>query len=303
MTQSSERPSISVVVASIVGAPFVDNCLRSLEKQSRELKAEVIVVACGTREHADRIARSFPWVAVLHVAERETIPQLRRRGVLAAGGEVVAVIEEHCIAVEDWLKQALAGLASGPYVAAGGPVADNSYKRMRDWVVYFVEYNGSLPPAASGETWQLNGANIAYRRQVLVENEQLLGLGYWEASLHPHLFAKGAKFVSLPAMVVRHCGPFNYGYYLQQRYWFSRAFAGHRARTLSATQKIAYLGAAPVVPLLLLARMWSRVREKQCRVSEFVQSLPLVVPALFVLVAGEWVGYAAGPGDALSKVE
>jgi hypothetical protein len=38
-------------------------------------------------------------------------------------------------------------------------------------------------------------------------------------------------------------------------------------------------------------------------VGKFAASLPLFVPALTALVAGEWVGYLAGPGDALSKVE
>jgi hypothetical protein len=31
--------------------------------------------------------------------------------------------------------------------------------------------------------------------------------------------------------------------------------------------------------------------------------LPLLIVALIVYALGEWVGYLAGPGDALSKVE
>ena len=36
---------------------------------------------------------------------------------------------------------------------------------------------------------------------------------------------------------------------------------------------------------------------------KFAQSLPLLIPALIVYVAGEFVGYLAGPGDALLRVE
>jgi hypothetical protein len=104
-------------------------------------------------------------------------------------------------------------------------------------------------------------------------------------------------------MIVHHRGPFNLGYYLKQRYWFSRAYAGTRARDLPAARRLAYLAAAPAVPALLLARMALRVWRKRCRVGKFVISLPLFVPALAAFVAGEWVGYLAGPGDALSKVE
>jgi hypothetical protein len=102
-------------------------------------------------------------------------------------------------------------------------------------------------------------------------------------------------------MVVHHRGPFDYGYYLQQRYWFSRAFAG--ARQLPASRKIAYFLASPLVPFLLLARMTQRVVRQRCRLEKFAQSLPLLIPVLMVYVAGECVGYLAGPGDALLKVE
>jgi hypothetical protein len=101
----------------------------------------------------------------------------------------------------------------------------------------------------------------------------------------------------------RHRGPFDFGYYLRQRYWFSRAYAGARADHLSPVRRIGYLVAAPVVPFLLLGRMSARVWRKRCRRSRYAAAIPLLLPALAVYVAGEWAGYAAGPGRALSKVE
>ena len=62
--------------------------------------------------------------------------------------------------------------------------------------------------------------------------------------------------------------------------------------------------ASPVVPFLLLARMAQRVlRASIATWISSSQSLPLLVPVLIVYVAGECVGYLAGPGDALLKVE
>jgi glycosyltransferase involved in cell wall biosynthesis len=292
---------ISVVIASIVGPPFIDECLESIERQAKNCAAEVIVVACGDSAYAERLTRKFPWVRVIHRAERETVPELRRRGVKEAHGAIVAIVEEHCLAAPDWLRRAMEAHAGGEYGVVGGPVVDYAYKRLRDWVVYFCEYNGYLPPWQDGETYNLGSANIAYSRAVLLKYESCLSQGYWEAGLHPRLIADGVKFRSAPAMVVHHRGPFDYGYYLQQRYWFSRAFAG--ARRLPASRKLAYFVAAPVVPLLLLARMAQRVLRQRCRVEKFAQSLPLLIPVLFVYVAGEFVGYLAGPGDALLKVE
>ena len=231
------------------------------------------------------------------------MPALRRRGVEQATGEFVAVIEEHCSAKADWLQQALLAHSTGRYGAVGGPVVDFNYPRLRDWVVYFLEYNAALPPVPKGETTDLNDANIVYPRRLLLEHLHLLDEGYWPMTLHPTLLSEGTKLLSAPDMIVYHRGPFNFGYYLRQRFLFSRAFAGVRARTQAPQRRLAYLLGAPLVPVMLLGRMTLRVLQKRHRVGRFIMALPLTVPALVVMVAGEWVGCLLGPGDALSKVE
>lgn len=299
---STKTPSISVVIASKVGPPFIDQCLESIEKETKELGAEAIVVIPEGNSDAARIETEFPWTRVIEAPERE-VPALRRRGVDEARGELIAVIEEHCSAREDWLHKATAALSRNAYGSVGGPVVDYDYDTLRDWTVYFCEYNGALPPVPDGETTELNDANIAYPRSVLIEHRDLLDEGYWPMTLHSTLLAKGHKFLSVPDMVVYHRGPFKFGYYLRQRYLFSRAYTGVRAQQRPISWRLIYLLAGPLVPAVLLARMARRVFSKRCRVGKFILALPLTVTALVVLVAGEWVGCLLGPGDALSKVE
>jgi glycosyltransferase involved in cell wall biosynthesis len=294
--------TISVVIASKVGSPFLDNALASIKDEAEALDAEVIVVAADA-QHASAVAQTFPWVQVVHSPETPQVPALRRRGVEEAKGNLVAIIEEHCYAAPSWLQHAIAAHARGEYGAVGGPVADDNYSRLADWVVYFCEYNSDMPPTQSGETQQLNDANIVYRRQFLLDHLHLLDDGYWPMSLHPVALAAGTKFLAVPEMVVHHRGPFDFGYYLHQRYLFSRAYAGVRAQTQPTSRRVAYLLGAPLVPFMLLGRMSLRVWRKGHRVGQFVRALPLTIPALFVLVAGEWVGCLLGPGNALAKVE
>ena len=302
-SSSPQQPSVSVVVASLVGPPFIDECLASLEQQARACDAEVIVVACGGREYAERIERKFGWARVIHVETRETIPELRARGVEQARGEIVAIIEEHCLAAPDWLARAREAHRDGECGAAGGPVADAGYGRLRDWVVYFCEYHAYLPPWRDGPAPALATANVAYRRSVVLRYQDLLAATCWEASLHPKLLADGVCLRSVPSMIVRKRGPFEYGYYLRQRYLYSRAFAGWRARHLPGMQRLAYLASSPLLPLLLLARMTKGVCRKRSRIAKYAQSIPLLIPALVVYTAGEFVGYLAGPGDAGLRVE
>lgn len=296
-------PKISVIIASKVGAPFIDQCLDSIEAEVTLLGAEAIVVTPRPESYVRRIEQKYPWVRVIRETEVSGVPALRRRGVDAASGDYVAIIEEHCSAAPDWLRQMLAAFERGPYAAVGGAITDYGYDRLRDWVVYFIEYNASLPPVAAGETRNLNDANIAYPRALLLEHRSLLDDGYWPMALHPALEARGLRFLSVPEMVVHHRGPFNFLYYLHQRFLFSRAFAGVRARKQSPARRLAYLVAAPIVPVMLLARITRTVFAKGLRVPEYIRTLPLIVPAVTVLVAGEWIGCLLGPGNALSEVE
>jgi glycosyltransferase involved in cell wall biosynthesis len=300
---NKDRPKISVVIASKVGPPFIDHCVRSVQHQAGALGAEVIVVVAGAAERADAIARNYPWARVVHAPGISKVPALRRFGVEQSTGELIAVIEEHCSAKEDWLQQAINAQASGRYGAVGGPVVDFDYPRLRDWTVYFIEYHGALPPFSNGETEELNDANIAYPRQLLLDHAELLDEGYWPMTLHPTLRSKGVRFLSAPEMVVYHRGPFDFGYYLGQRFLFSRAYTGVRAQQKSIPWRLAYLLGAPVIPIMMLARIGRLVAAKRCRVGKFMQALPLTIVALTVLVAGEWTGCLLGPGDALSKVE
>jgi len=298
----STSPTVSVVIASIVGPPFIDDCLASVFAQKNAPSFEVIVVDCRGQENVARLAPRFPEARFIQLDKRETVPQLRRIGVEQARGEIVGIIEEHCLAADNWLA-ALSTAFSPGYVAVGGPVDFRKDSRLRDWITYFIEYNSYLPPWPDGDTFNVGSANAAYRRETLLCHRAVLNDGYWEAALHPKLLAEGAKFRSVPGMIVYHRGPFDYFYYLRQRYLFSRAFSGARRQTISATQRAAYLLAAPAIPLLLLSRIGSRVFAKRCYPDKFLLSLPLLIPAMTSYVVGEWMGYAFGPGRALMEVE
>jgi len=300
--RTEAAPEISVVIASIVGAPFIDDCLASVFAQKNAPSFEVIVADCRGSENVARLKQRFPQAQFIEVARRETVPHLRRIATEQARGRIVALIEEHCLAAENWLAALDAAFSPG-YAAVGGPVDFHDSGRLRDWTTYFIEYNSYLPPWPDGDTTSIGSANAAYRRETLVSHPDLLSGGYWEAALHPVLLAEGAKFRGVGAMIVYHRGPFGYLYYLRQRYLFSRAFAGARRETLSKAQRAAYLLAAPAVPFLLLARMGARVFSKKRHRDKFLLSLPLIVPALVGYVAGEWMGYAFGPGKALLEVE
>jgi hypothetical protein len=296
-------PILSVVIASGAGGEFLFRCLDSLRDQAAAQGAEVIVVdRCGEGTQA-RLARDFPFVTVVaaDLGHRPSVPELRQLGARRARGNVIAVLEEHCIAPRHWLETIRTSFREGD-VAVGGPMLPHDYGRVRDWVVYFCEYHNYLPPWPDGERYLLGGANIAYRREALIRHDGVLGEGYWEVVLHPQLYQEGT-FHSVPTMGVYHTGPFNYRYYLGQRYLLSRAWAGAQRGHVSVGKRLVYLIVAPALPFLFLGRIAQRVFKSGCRIGRFFQAVPLLVPVMVVYVWGEWLGYLVGAGNALELVE
>ncbi len=296
-------PTVSVVIASGAGGEFLPRCLESLRAQAGEQGAEVLVVdRCGG-ETAARVQRDFPFVTLVPAGPeaRPSVPELRKIGALRARAGIVAIIEEHCVAPPDWLATIRESLRPDD-AAISGPILDNNFTRVRDWVVYFSEYNNYLPPWPDGERSTLSGANIAYQRDLLVNHQDVLGTGYWEVVLHP-LLAQDGKLRAVSAMGIRHTGPFDYLYYLEQRYLLSRVWGGTQKDRVSSLKRLFYLAAAPAFPLLLLGRTAQRVLSKGRRIGRFIQAIPLMIPVACVYVWGEWLGYLSGPGDALERVE
>lgn len=302
-SNQTDNVRVSVVIASGAGGDFLFRCLASIKDQVADQAAEVIVVdRCGGDMPA-RIAQEYPFARVIEASldQRPSVPELRMLGALEARGEIIAVIEEHCMAPPGWIAAILDSFQAGD-AAIGGPILDDDFDRIRDWVVYFSEYHNYLPPWAEGERYMLNGANIAYNREKLLKHRELLGSGYWEVVLHPPLSSEG-RFRAVQDMGVYHTGPFDYRYYLGQRYLLSRVWGGTQREKVSAAKRLIYLLAAPVFPFLLLGRIASRVFKSRQLVGRFLLAIPLLIPVVIAYVFGEWLGYLAGVGDALERVE
>ena len=294
---------VTIVIASGAGGEFLFRCLDSLREQAARRGAAIIVVDRVGEPVRQRVAREHPHVQLIAapVDHRATIPELRRIGAEHASGSIVAVLEEHCTAPAGWLDAIEENFKEGD-AAIGGPILADRFTRMRDWVVYFSEYHGFMPPWPAGERLALNGANIAYDRAKLLAHRAVLDTGYWEVVLHP-LLARDGKFRAIDAMGAYHTGPFDFGYYLRQRYLLSRVWGGTQKALVGPAVRLAHIALAPIFPFVMLARITLRVKERPGLVSHFVGAVPMLLVAMCALTLGETLGYLFGPGRALEAVE
>jgi glycosyltransferase involved in cell wall biosynthesis len=299
---SSGEPLVSVVIASVNGRPYIEECLDALLRQTGDVAYEVLVVDCCDDDTRDAI-RGFPDpVRLIEVDGRPSIPKLRAVGVQQARGRMIAILEDHCIVCTGWIE-VIAGAYERGVRALGGAVENGSPRRIVDWAVFFCEYARFMLPVPIGEVDAITGNNSAYAREVFESLGPQLEKEEWEWFWHAAMRAHGVTFHCDPALLVSHKKEFGFGYFLAQRYHHSRSFTAMRMEAASPLRRLAYAAMTPLLPPLLMVRIARTVWPKHRKRREFVLAIPFIAIFLLSGAWGEAMGALVGPGNSLERVE
>lgn len=299
-----QAPLVSVVIASVNGMGSLAECLECLVRQHGRHAYEVFVVdRCGEALRQE-VKRRFPQpeIRVIAAPSGTSIPRLRAIGMAEARGRTIAILEDHCNVNPRWFD-AIARLLARGCQAMGGPVKNGAVGRLTDWAVFFVEYARFMPPIVAGEVDAIAGSSAVYDRALLARLGPELKQEVWEHFLHKRMSELGVSFVNDPGLEVEHKKEFPFGYFMSQRYHYSRSFAGMRLEGASRVKRMAYAGATVLLPPLLLWRMARVLAAKGGQTGRFVAALPLLLAFMASYAWGEAVGALSGPGQSLAKVE
>jgi hypothetical protein len=294
-------PALSVVIASVNGWSVLEPTLKALDVQPERDRMEIVVVETVGGETRDRLEAHEPRVTIVPLDEKRPIPRLRYLGVTRARGEVVAILEDHGEVAADWAAQVLTA-HDGPWGAVGGSV-ENGREGLVNRSAFFCEYTAYMGPVAEGEAADLPGNNIAYKRPHLMRHARVLDDGKWESWINEKLRADGVPTASTNRMVVRHIKPFRLGYFLVQRFHFSRSYAGMRRVDQTRAKRLIYGLGSLALPGLLMLRVTRNVLAKRRHVARFALCSPLVALFFAIGAVGEMIGYLLGPGRSLELVE
>ncbi len=292
---------LSVVVPSVNGWDDVEGCLAALAAQRIDIDLEVIVVErCGDPVRK-AIRAYYPWVRIMPTDGHTPIPEMRAVAFQAAEGAAVAVIEDHVLVPPGWARQLLDAQGRGERVV-GGSVENAATDRLVDWAAFLCEYSHLLPPLPEGPVDSLPGNNIVYDRLLLDHYRTVVEEGQWEHRLHEAMRRDGVELISRPNIKVGHLRHYTVWSYAQERFWYSRSYAGGLSTGVPVWRRLAWGARACLLPPILYWRVVSTVWRKGVHRRELVSSLPLLAFFVTVWGLGEVVGHWAGPADALSKV-
>ncbi len=307
IVEAAQETEISVVIGlvSTEDGTRILETLTSLHEKQGEHGCEVVLADRRCDAVSAEIRRRFPQVVIIECARTTTLPEMRTLAYRRTKADLIAVTEDHCVPAVGWLEQIHCAFdGQSDSVSAIGGVVENGVKDTGfDWATYLCEYSYFSAPVVEGATDILPGMNVVYRRAALqsVPPEALVS-GFWETTVHPLLLKQGKTLISRNAIKMYHCKKFSAGLFFQQRYVYSRYYAGLRFPASQVTKRALAAVASLALPPVLFYRMIAASLRKGLG-GQFLKASPALAALVVVWSFGEIWGYMFGPGRALAQIE
>jgi hypothetical protein len=227
------------VVTVVDGGATLEGCLDALAAQRDPPELEVLVPRDPTLPDLSslvaRYGERFRIVEMepvsteraphTHAGQHELYDRRRSRGLAAARGELVAILEDRSRPVPEWAAIADRLHAAAPAVI-GGAIA-NGIDRMLNWAVYFCDFGRYEPPIAPGPAPWVSDVNVVYKRRALEATRELWAERYHETTVHWALLRAGETlYLSPEPLVHQHRAGLRLGELLRERFHWGRLFAG-----------------------------------------------------------------------------
>jgi hypothetical protein len=291
----SERPVISVVVASVDAARSIEECLQALDIALEGTEAEVIVVDASADGTAELLARSNCQGTLIRYPAGVLTPDLWAEGIRRSRGKTVALTTGHCLVPRDWAR-ALVATVDDTVVGAAGALELANGTGPVDWAVYYLRYSEFISYVGRNRDGAMTipADNAAYDGDAVRAYTHTTAEGFWEVDFHRGALAGGKTLAFVAAATARFGRSFPFTTIAAHRFAHGRHSGSWRVRTGASSVARSVL-AAPLVPLILTVRTARRVLRGKGHRSRFLGSLPIFLVLAASWAAGEAWGAIAGP--------
>lgn len=304
------KPLLSVVAVIVsdtvdrnANVSHLEPCLKALSDQRGGPAMEIIVPYYPPVNGIDALGRMFPKLRFVPIPDlkthagpsggREHHDELRARGMALAQGDLIALIEDHGIAGPGW-SASLVRSHQQPYAAVGGAI-ENGVDRALNWAVYFCDFLRYQNPLPQGEVYSASDANISYKRQALEKIRPVWQEIFHETAVNTTLLQQGEKIALDPGMIVyQQRRNLRLGTALKERFIWGRSYAGTRVSLISTGKRLILAALSPLVPAVILLRMFQTVLQKGRSVGVFLKVLPFTALLSAGWAIGEMTGYLTG---------
>jgi len=306
---TTETLPITAIIATPRGWPTCREAVSRIAPQVAAVGGEFIVAdASGEPPPTDQeIADLGGQGAVRWLSlPGKSVFQLRFASYRAARGEVVAVTEDHVYVDPDWVERVLAAHRAFPSAGAiGGAVLNHTDEKLVDWAAFFLTQGPFMPPLANGIADRISGpANVSYKKRVLDRLKGDEEQGVIDFLELPEAL-EGEDLVADDSIRVRHNQSQGLVGTSLAEFDNGRTIAGYRRREMTRGDWLRIIS-SPVLPAYRAVRQIRIVRGKDMQpgmtTDRMIKALPAHVWFQYCAMAGELLGYAAGPGDSPKRL-
>lgn len=299
-------PVLSIVVAVVsdtlhsADTDHLRPCLHSLRQQVDPPPFEVIVPHYPHLAGIAELRREFPEIRFLDIPDlqryaagvsREHHNELRARGVAAARGEIVALMEDHGVADPHWSARIVT--AHRASVAGVGGAIDNGIDRILNWAVYFCDFGQYGNPVGLVETFALSDANVSYKRSALESIRPVWRDVFHEGAINYALQTRGERLLLSPDLIVHQNRlHLNLRNALAERWVWGRSYGADR--NLAGLSRWIWAGLSPAIPALILARLSANVLLGKRHLGPFCRAFPVTAILVVAWCLGEMTAYLRG---------
>jgi len=286
----SRSVDISVIVGSVESERSIQDCLESISNSARGQNVEVIVVDASHDKTAGLVRLHFPDVKLVPMRVGTLTPRLWLEGYARASGSIVAFTIGHCVVPSVWVAELQSALSSGA-AGAGGPITLAPDSSLLDAAVYFLRYSAFMPGPSDDPhpVSEIAGDNSMYVRASVDSHSTPGADGFWEVDVNRRLRNAGMTLQMVPRAAVTFGRSAPLGVMSRHRF----AHGAHSGKWRSIENGInpwRIILAAPLVPFVLLLRIFNRVRSARGNIAPVLKSSPLIIWLAACWATGEAVG-------------
>ncbi len=305
--RADENPVLSVVIGMVsdttgkTDAGHLSICLQAFSDQLDDPPVELIVAHLGDVEGLEDVKKRFPHVCFLPVTDlnlesmgrREHHDVLRARGLLAARGDLLALVEDHATPEENFCANVVVAHRES-HAAIGGAI-ENGVDRPLNWAVYFCDFSKYQNPVPKGDSPFASDANVSYRRSVLYSIRETWEKSFREVVVNEALRSRGEKVMLHPDIIVyQNRDALTFFSALRERFIWGRSYASTRNTLLSTQSMLTHALMTPLLPAVLTARIATTAWKRRRLFWVFLRSVHLIAMLQISWSLGEGVGYLAG---------
>jgi hypothetical protein len=299
---SGPDPLLSVIVTIIDGGAVLRRFLTALTTQQDPPPLEILVPYDASIAETGALAREFPTVRFLDLGEigtdrpiasaagqHELYDRRRARGLAAAQGELVAILEDRGAPRQTWARN-LVHQHEQPYGVIGGAI-ECAPSDTLNWAFYVCDFGKYGLPFASGPAAWVSDINVSYKRKIVDETRELWQDRFREPIVHWALLERGETLYLSSEVVVEHGRPATtLRALLPERFHWGRLFGHIRATHSSLPKRLGLALAGPLIPPLLLLRH-GRTQMRKGNLGRFLRAAPTAAILLAAWTTGEVWGY------------